>query len=376
MLPAAILPAAKAHRFGLTEVLSGCLAAVRGEANPLGLPAVRHAVVVLIDGFGHTALQAHRAYARRMLAAPRASVIGSVFPSTTASALASLTTGVLPGRHGLVGYLGFDAGNDVVVNHLTGWGPALDPASWQRMPTLFELARADGIPAFAVGPGRYRDSGFSGAVLRGADYRAGESIDDRLAVLARIHAEHDRSLSYVYAHELDAAAHAKGMASAAWTAALEELDAAVGEFGSRLGGGVGMLVTGDHGGLDVPAESHVLVEPALLEGVRHVSGEPRCLALHLERDADPEAVLARWRAAEGHRAWIATRDQFIAAGFFGPVAPEVLPRIGDVLVAARKRIAYYLDAEDRGRSMIGQHGSLTPDEIAVPLLRFGAFGTP
>ena len=72
-------------------------------------------------------------------------------------------------------------------------------------------------------------------------------------------------------------------------------------------------------------------------------------------------------------AWIATRTEAIEAGWFGQVAPEVLPRIGDVLVAARKRVAYYADPEDRGRMMIGQHGSLSPDETNIPLLRFGAF---
>lgn len=369
-----MLPAAKTHRFSLTDVLTNCLSAVRGERGNLGLPAVQHAVVLLVDGLGSIALEAHRGYARRLLAAPRADVIQTVFPSTTASALASLTTGVLPGAHGLIGYLGFDSSGDRVINQLTGWGGDLDPGSWQRVPTLFERATADGIPAFAVGPGRYRASGFSAAVLRGAEYRAGESIAARLAEVRGIHAAHDRSLSYVYAPELDVVAHAKGIASDAWSAALEDVDAAVGAFAATLGPTAGLLVTGDHGGLDIPRDDHIIVGADLREGVRHVSGEPRCLALHLEPGADFVAVLARWQAAEGGRAWIATRDEAIAAGFYGEVDPDVMPRIGDILVAARKRVAYYLDANDRGRSMIGQHGSLTPEETHIPLLRFGAFG--
>jgi hypothetical protein len=369
-----MLPAAKSHRFSLTDVLSNCLSAVRGERGNLGLPTVQHAVVLLVDGLGSVALEAHRGYARRLLAAPRVDVIQSVFPSTTASALASLTTGVLPGLHGLIGYLGFDSGGDRVINQLTGWGGDLDPGSWQRVPTLFERAAAEGIPAFAVGPDRYRDSGFSAAVLRGAEYRSGESIATRLAEVRRNHAAHPRTLSYVYAPELDVVAHAKGLASDAWSAALDDVDAAVGAFAATLGPTAGLLVTGDHGGLDIPRDDHIIVGPELLGDVRHVSGEPRCLALHLEPGADVAAVAVRWQEAEGSRAWIATRDEAIAAGFYGAVDPDVMPRIGDVLVAARKRIAYYLEENDRGRSMVGQHGSLTPDEIHIPLLRFGAFG--
>lgn len=369
-----MLPAARTHRFSLADVLPNCLAAVRGEVGSLGLAAVDHAVVLLVDGLGQRALEAHRGHARRLLGAPVAGVIQSVFPTTTASALASLTTGTLPGSHGLIGYTGFDPGGERVVNLLTGWGADLDPATWQRVPTVFERASAVGIPAFAVGPARYRDSGFSAAVLRGAAYRTGESLATRLAEVARIHAESDRSLTYVYAPEVDVAAHATGLASTAWLTALEEVDAAVGAFVPRLGGRAGLLVTGDHGGLDVPVEAQVIVDRALLEGVRLVSGEPRCLALHLEPGTDAAAVRDRWQVAEGTRAWVATADEAIAAGHFGDVDPGVRSRIGDVLVAARARVAYYLDPDDRGRAMVGQHGSLTPDEVAVPLLRFGAFG--
>jgi len=369
-----MLPAPKSHRFSLTDVLANCFSAVQAERGNLGLPPVRHAVVLLVDGLGSLALDAHRGYARRLLAAGRSDVIQSVFPSTTASALASLTTGVLPGVHGLIGYLGFDSSGDRVINQLTGWGGQLDPGTWQRVPTIFERASSAGIPAFAVGPGRYRESGFTAAVLRGADYRQGESIAARLDEVRRIHATHDRSLVYVYAPELDVAAHASGIGSNPWLTALEEVDSAVGAFAPGLGGDAGLLVTGDHGGVDIPRDDHVIVGPDLLAGVRHVSGEPRCLALHLEPGADAAAVLARWHAAEGARAWIATRDEVIAAGFFGDVDPDVIPRIGDIVVAARKRIAYYLDARDRGRTMVGQHGSLTPDESHIPLLRFGAFG--
>ena len=87
------------------------------------------------------------------------------------------------------------------------------------------------------------------------------------------------------------------------------------------------------------------------------------------------AEAAAWRAEEGGRAWIATREQAIDHGWYGEVDPEVLPRIGDVIVAARKRIAYYdsRPADQSARGMIGQHGSLTDDERRIPLLGLGRY---
>lgn len=373
MLPAGQLPSARARRVGLADVLPNCLAALTGRRGSLGLRPVTHAVVLLADGLGMAALDGHRGHARTM--SSRVGVdapISSVFPTTTAAALASLTTGDLPGQHGLVGYSVLDAANDRVVNQLTGWDDDAMTADWQRRPTLFESARATGLLPIAIGPARYATSGFTRAVLRGAEYRSGASIADRLERAHEALAG-PPAMIYVYVPELDTASHAHGLQSPNWLKALEELDAAVGRFAPRLGPTHGLLVTADHGVIDVPHEAQIVVAPELLRGVRHVAGEPRCLQLHLDAGESADEHAERWRTSEGSRAWVATRAEAIAAGWFGEVAPEVLPRIGDVLIAARKRVAYYADVDDRGRRMIGQHGSLSPDELTIPLLRFGAW---
>jgi hypothetical protein len=114
-----------------------------------------------------------------------------------------------------------------------------------------------------------------------------------------------------------------------------------------------------------------------MDGIAHVGGEPRCLQLYFDTDASEatrEATRAAWQFHEGKRAWIATRQEVIDAGWLGDVLPEVLPRLGDLFIAARKSVAYYpSDASSSSRAMIGQHGSLTPEELAVPLIRLGAF---
>jgi hypothetical protein len=204
---------------------------------------------------------------------------------------------------------------------------------------------------------------------------------ERFAAAREVLATPGPGLTYLYVAELDQLAHARGWESPEWTEALEALDAQVAGFARALGPRHGALLTADHGVLDVPVSGHVLFDtaPQLVRGVAAVAGEPRLLHLHLAEPGEAAAVelAERWRDAEGERAWVATRREATEAGWFGPhVHPEVAPRIGDVLVAARKRVAYY-DSRDRaasGRNMIGQHGSLTQDETRVPLLRLGAFG--
>jgi len=376
-----MLPATRSDDPRLSDVLPSCLAAVHGEENRLGLPAVSKAVVVLVDGLGASALRQRTGHARFLSSRfTKKATIVSGFPTTTAAALASLTTGASPGEHGLVGYSALVPATDRVANQLTGWGHDMEPSVWQRRATVFERAAEASIDAAAIGPRRYESSGFTRAVLRGARYVPGDSIADRFDAARSVLDAPGRSISYVYVPELDMTAHAEGWQSDRWTHLLEELDSAVQSFARTLRAGEGMLLTADHGVIDVPSTSHVLFgdDESQMRGVAHVAGEPRCLQLHLDRDLPADArrsVLDAWRATEGDRAWVLTRDEAIEAGWFGVVDDEVRPRIGDIIVAAAKNIAYYdgRKLNDSARRMVGQHGSWNSDEVTVPLIRFGGF---
>jgi hypothetical protein len=163
------------------------------------------------------------------------SVIDSGFPTTTAAALATLTTGTAPGQHGMVGYSVLDPANNRVIKQLSGWDAKIDPYTWQPMPTVFERATELGHSAIVIGPERYRDSGFSKAVLRGALYEGASTIADRLERAAEWLAEPGTGIAYVYVPELDVAGHATGAESVEWTNWLEILDAAVRDFAATLG---------------------------------------------------------------------------------------------------------------------------------------------
>ncbi|WP_235451457.1 MULTISPECIES: alkaline phosphatase family protein [unclassified Microcella] len=374
-----MLPAPRRDAPSLGHVLTGALAAMRGEENRLGSAPVRSAAVILVDGLGMSALRARAGHARRLLAAlpSKRGAIDAGFPTTTAAALATLTTGLEPGTHGLVGYTAVDRAGDRVVNQLTGWDDGMRPAEWQPHPTVFESAAASGIDAVVVGAERYRDTGFTDAVLRGARFLAEPSIADRIRTTVELLSAAQPALVYCYIPELDMAGHAQGSESEAWIERLEELDAALEPLSRRVPRDAGIHLTADHGMLDVPEHQRLVIDArsALWSGVRHVAGEPRCLQLALEPDADAVEVLERWRAAESARSWVVSRDEAIAAGWFGAVAPGVEERIGDVIVAARSRVAYYDErtASPRSLAMVGQHGSFSPEETRIPLARWGAF---
>lgn len=375
-----MLPTPPARGGRLADVLQDCLGAVLGAPGRLELARVDRAVVVLVDGLGAEPLAASSGHARALAGAMtgKADVIHTGVPTTTAAAIATLTTGAAPGEHGIVGYAALDPAGDRVVNQLRGWDRGMAPESWQPVPTLFERALAAGLDPVVIGAEQYRDSGFTRAVLRGARYLGGRRIADRAEALAGLIADASwRGIAYLYIPELDQAGHEHGWRSRRWADALEAADAAIGGLLPALDRRTGLLVTADHGMVDIPAHGHVTLPDGspLLRGVRHVAGEPRMLHLHVEPGEDAAALAEAWRAEEGARAWVATREEAVGAGWFGPTRPEAAARIGDVLVAPRALVAYATEAQDAAGAgaMVGQHGSWTPAETRVPLLRFGAF---
>ena len=132
-----------------------------------------------------------------------------------------------------------------------------------------------------------------------------------------------------------------------------------------------LLVTGDHGMLDVPEEAKIDYdsEPVLNEGVEILAGEPRMRYLHVAQ-GELDAVRARGTEALGDRIELVTRDDAISRGWFGPVVTEqARGRIGDLLALAVSDSAVVRrKVESRTSALIGHHGAITDAEMLVPLL--------
>lgn len=372
------LPAAPAYgRSTIADVFTSSASALGlpGFANVLELPAAQRVCVVLVDGLGAGLLRqrsGHAPFLRQFLDSSRK--LGSVFPSTTAAALASLGTGLAPGQHGLVGYDVLDPGQGRVVNMLGGWDAAVQPELWQQHPTVFERV-AQQVPVTSVGLARFDNSGLTRAALRGGTYVAGSTPEARVEAVCRALAATDQALVYLYLNELDKTGHRSGCASGDWGDRLEDLDRTMRSLAGKLPPRTLLLLTADHGMVDVAPAQRIdfSAEPALVGGVAHTGGEPRMVHLYTEpdlTDAGMERLVESWQQAHGTRAWILTRKQAIAAGLFGTVSAEVERRIGDVLVAAREPVAFYDTRRVPASALevVGQHGSMTRAEREVPLL--------
>lgn len=336
----------------------------------LGLPRAERVCVVLVDGLGRHMLAERAGHApalRALLPEARELTVG--FPSTTAASMGIFGTGSVPGCTGMLGYTIRDPRTGRVANMIS-WEGLGDPAGVQREPTVFEALAAAGREVTSVGPRRFAASGLTGAALRGARYAAADSLADRVdAVAYELTAP---GLAYLYWGDVDKVGHHHGWQSRRWADALAELDRELGRLLRTLPRGTLLLLTSDHGMVDVdPARRwDVAHEPELSRGLAAVAGEPRANHLYVAPGVDPHDVVARWRDRLGEAALVLTRDEAVGLGLFGEVAEHVVPAIGDVIVAATGR-ATIVDSRSQTAAsiaLLGVHGSLTPDEMRVPLL--------
>ena len=351
-------------------------------ADPLDLTAAlggaRRVMVLLIDGLGSDLLRTHADLAPTLAALARpVGDLSAPCPSTTPVSLATLGTGLPPGSHGILGFVTDIPGTDRTLNHVQ-WADDPDPDAWQPRRTVFEQAAAAGVAATAVGPYAYAGSGLTRAVYRGAAYTGAVSHGDLCALALRSLSATPHALVYGYIPELDLTGHVRGLDSPSWRAQLTLVDRVVEQLVAGLPDDAALLVTADHGMLDVPAATRLDLdaEPALSEGVRVLAGEPRARYVHAVPGA-AEDVLARWRELVGDRAWVASREEAVGSGVFGPVDDALAARIGDVVALARGSWALVTPDREPGPSRLAAyHGSLTATELTIPLLcaRGGALG--
>jgi hypothetical protein len=363
----------------LADVMPSVLAALGvGEDNRLGLAETARAVVILVDGMGLVGVRA-RADAAPFLSTMSCTELTAGFPSTTVTSLASLSTGVAAGEHGMTGYSSYVEEIGEPVNWLS-WRQVsgrddlrerLEPESIQPHETVWQQAADAGVSVTIASSRDFEGTGLTRAVFRGGTFRGVTTSGDMLALAADAADRGHRSLVYTYAAELDFIGHVRGPGSDSWAAQLSLIDRQIELLVQRLPAGTTVYVTADHGMAEVPPEETVDADEdnsPLRDGVIAIAGEPRMRHVHARAGAAAD-VLRTWQNVLGERAWVMSGDDAAKSGLFGPVVTaDARSRIGDVVAISRGGLGIVQRRrESRLSSLPGHHGALTDVELLVPL---------
>ena len=345
--------------------VAGLVPALFGRVDDSWIPETARGaasvVVLVLDGLGWTAVQDHAAEVPR-LTAMQGGPITTVAPSTTATALTSIATGLAPAQHGVVGYRMLVG--DSVLNVLRWSGP-----NRSRLPEPNDVQRYApflGREVPVITRTEFRETGFTRAHLRGTKFAGWHTTVGLIEQCVRA-VEAREPFVYAYYPGIDAVAHEFGLHDGVFARELAFVDRFVGELLDALPPETALLVTSDHGQIHLEAESWIDV-PELSALTNAMAGDGRFRYLYAAPGGGRD-LLAAARELVSDRAWVWSRAELLDMGVFGTdVERTVAGRIGNVVLAAREPVAFVDPALPHERSLRSGHGSLTPDEMFVPLL--------
>jgi len=357
---------------GLAQLSQSIFAslAVQGATNALALDECKKTALILIDCLGFRALKDHQSQFPIFKSFVEHEALSSHFPTTTATKLVSLGTGELPGVHGMLGYTVRvpRSGEPGRLLNALKWDERVDPVMWQKVPTLFERAREQGLHVSHIAEKRYEGSGFTRAGMRGAEYLGANHISD-MVEKAVSSTRQDGSYSYIYLNNVDKSGHSDGVGSEKWLTALGFVSELLTSLVEKLPRDTQLYLTADHGMINASEKIILGQENPLLENVTLIGGEARARHIYL-REGSTEDSVAQWREYLGEKADIYTHEDAQLL-FGGVVTEDSLDRMGDLVVVPRDGLVL-LDPAIAAREslMVGHHGGLTQDEVLIPLLSY------
>lgn len=343
----------------VTGVVPALLGARPAAWLPSCLVGATAVVLLALDGVGWRAIQAHR---DRMpvMAGMEGGPITTVVPSTTAAALSSIARGCPPAEHGLVGY-----------RMLVG-GQVLDVLRWRvpagAPPAPDAVAPGQafcGVPVSTVTRGEFVRTGFTDAHMRGARFVGWRTTATLVEHVRRLIAAGETFI-YAYYDGVDKVAHEYGLEDAFFPAELAAADRLAGYLLDTLPPTAALAVTSDHG--QVQFAEWMTLE-ALDPMVAAYGGDGRFRYLYARPGAGADLAAGAVELT-GESAWVFERERLIDEGWLGPrpPAPEVASRIGDVALAGRGLVAFADPTHPKETKLVAGHGSLSEDEMLVPLL--------
>ncbi|MEX2446478.1 MAG: alkaline phosphatase family protein [Dehalococcoidia bacterium] len=387
---------------------TGLVDIVRGVAHACGVPDVRlndasravadhlvraeHIVLLVADGLGIDFIDAmpRAAWLRRHTRR----TIQATYPSATPVAITSVATGEYPAQHAITGWW----------THLPSLGAPVTVFLHERATDEEPLERLGvGIrdlcplePLFGrmqrdvalVMPSAIADSAFTRYMAADAvTLRYTRHAEAAQMIADRVTRSAGPTFTYWYTPVPDTLAHEHGTRDARVMAALEDLDIAVEALDrsfERDERSARILVTADHGHLDVGGAGHLELLPGdpLLRHLRcPPSGDVRTLFWHVQ----PEAVVPfarEFRARFGEWFLLLTAAEAEGQALLGPepLAAETRRRIGDfVSIALGSEVMRYGRDEDSRQRFLGQrahHSGLSAAEMHVPLILGGPGPAP
>jgi len=328
---------------------------------PAGVAEADQIVLLVLDGLGWNQFK-ERAVFTPTMSSLQGGPITSVTPTTTATALTSISTGLPASQHGVMGYRMAVKGE--VLNVLRWQANGRDVRQSILPQTIQPHDAFGGQRPPVITRSEFQKSGFTLAHLRATRF-TGWRLTSTLVTEVELALGRGEPFVYAYYDGIDKIAHEFGL-ERHYDAEVAAADQLVADLLAVMPSGSTLVVTSDHGQVHV-GSNVIKPDPAVMSHVDYQSGEGRFRWMHA-RPGRASALLSE-ASRYSDVAWVVGREQVIDEEWFGPgITDAAQSCLGDVALVARDAVSFYDPADSGLYPLVARHGSLTADEMFVPLL--------
>ena len=387
----------------IPQAIAHCLT---GEGT-LGLPTTvltglptryQKVVFIFIDGFGWRFINQYRdnlPFLKRFFDQGVVSQLTTQFPSTTAVHTTTIHTGLPVGQSGIVEWYYYEPSLDRIIAPLlfsfcgdkgreTLREAGVDPKT--LFPTQTFYHRLSGISSYCFQHQNYAQSSFSTTVCDGATIVPYRTIPEAIATLRQLLAQSGPGYYLLYIDSVDAICHRYGPSSVHAATEVKGvclmleslLCEAMTSNSHRPSPETLLLVSADHGQIDVAAEKNIYLEqhcPKLIPWLCRdrrgellvPSGGPRDFFLHV-RDEMLDAAEDYLSKQLADCATVYRTQWLLDQGYFGAVGPRLRNRLGNLILLPHKHFTIHWQPRESLQPTLGHHGGLTAEEMTIPLL--------
>lgn len=342
----------------------------------------KHLIFILLDGLGMNIVR--RLPKGSFLATQLAGELHATCPSTTACALTSVTTAQYPNRHGVTGWFTHLPEFELTAMIL----PFAERMTAQPL-THRGIRVEDVLPTGSIGPilprmRTHRPLTLVPAYIANTPYntysrggmpgRGYEDLEDAVdQLIAHVNAATEPTYTHLYLHDIDTLCHHVGITHDGVLPLVLGIDAELARLARGLAGKARIVITADHGLLDVPAPDQTILQehdPLLDVLVVPPTGDARMPVFHLRegRRADFQEI---FQARFANRMTLLSVDDAERLELFGPgpLSPTARRRFGDYIAFPHvpTTLSYHPPTRPMGKLYLAVHGGLSAEEMLVPL---------
>lgn len=357
----------------------------------------KNVILFLIDALG---FNQWKKYAnnfdlfRRLEKGGHLNSITSIFPSTTAAALNTISSGLTPAEHGLFEWFLYLEEIDKTIETLpfkelgsekrdSLLDEKVSPKVLFNNSTIYKLLRRHGVKSFAFVNKAYADSAYAKASREGSDTITFTNFSDLVVKLrSQILESEGKNYYFIYWDKLDSLSHEYGPSNDAYRVELSKISHLfLTEFTRRIDkktkGKTLLIITADHGQIDIDWKETIYLnkDNLLMKALQKdrkgktilPTGGPRGVFLHI-KESQVEVIQRHLENRLKSKADVIRTEEAVSLNLFGKdkIKEKFRGRLGNLILLARKNYSIWREYGDKKLKFLGHHGGLSKEEMLIP----------